>query len=90
MIYKTCKCGKSQSWSSGMRYYDCQGCSECGTTFGTTVMKNGNPVTEYRPLQEHDYSIVKYNTNTGKPYTMCKWCHHIEESSFKQSRIPNE
>lgn len=85
MIHKTCQCGKVESWSSGMRYYDCQGCKDCQTTFGTTVMKDGTPVTEYRPLQPHDFTKIKYNQETGKPYKMCKWCYQIDEESFKQS-----
>lgn len=89
MIYKTCQCGKAESWSSGMPYYDCQGCKECGTTFGSTVMEDGKPVTKFKPLKEHEF-IIRYNTNTGKPYKMCKWCYHIDKESYKEAQKPNE
>ncbi len=73
-----------------MRIYDCQGCKECGTTYGNTVMENGVPVTKFKPLQPHDFSITKYNTNTGKPYKMCKWCYQVDEQSYKEAMKPNE
>jgi hypothetical protein len=70
-----CKCGdKIMYTSTGV--HDCQGCEICGTTFA------GHP-DNHKPLIPHDFSIKKFNQNTGKPYYVCSRCHEVDKESFK-------
>lgn len=78
MRYQRCKCGKATQ-STSMGSQDCQGCSECKTTFA------GHP-DHHKELQPHDWG-TRYNQNTGKPYKVCNKCHRADEESRKASQL---
>lgn len=70
MNYRRCKCGKCESWESGMAPADCSGCEECGTTF------SGHP-DGHKPLIPHDWR-PQFDRNTGKPdRPMCTRCYTL-------------
>lgn len=71
MIYMRCKCGKTESFNSGMMPQDCEGCDECGTTFST------NP-DGHKERAPHDWKTM-YDEHTGKPYRRCKKCYTKEK-----------
>lgn len=81
MQYLRCKCGNVTAWSS-MGTYDCEGCSECQTTLAA------HP-NNHRPLQPHKM-VTSYNQNTGKPYKRCANCGHIDDETYKQSKIKDD
>lgn len=82
MNYYKCKCGKKEYWGSGMPVHDCMGCEECKTTYAQHS-------DHHKPLQPHQW-ITKYNETTGKPYKICNKCDHIDEESYKESRIKDD
>lgn len=59
MQYYRCKCGKAESWRSGMEVQDCEGCTECGTTYAQDK-------DDHQPLAQHDWK-PQFDQNTGKP-----------------------
>jgi len=63
----------------GESFYDCQGCTECNTTFA-------HHPDYHKELQPHNWKIV-YNENTGKPYKRCKDCHQIDYESYKEAQV---
>lgn len=71
MQYRRCKCGKAWRWDSGEVVHDCQGCSECNTTFAQYP-------SEHRELQPHEYEDYYLSGSTPQPARMCKKCHRIE------------
>ena len=67
MNYRRCKCGKCESWESGMPPRDCQGCDECKTTFASG--KSG-----HKPLMPHTLAL-RYSELTGEPsHYICTEC----------------
>jgi len=73
MIYRRCRCGKCESWESGMPQQDCQGCDACGSTFA------GSPE-GHRERIPHDWE-PRFNPRTGAPdKRMCRRCCTIERT----------
>ncbi len=69
MIHRRCGCGKSESWESGMPPQDCDGCDDCGTTFGPP----------HKPRVPHDWE-PRFNSKTGKQdRRKCRKCHTSEK-----------
>lgn len=79
MRYERCKCGKIESWSSGMPNHDCVGCNECNTTLAMSPDL-------HKDLKPHDFNTIQYDTNTGKPYKMCTKCNCVDEKSREESK----
>ena len=79
MIYRRCKCGKSESFSS-MGVQPCQGCDECGTQYAV-----GPELHE--PRVPHEWG-TKYHQNSGKPYKVCTRCYETDRESFKEASQP--
>lgn len=73
-----CKCGKIVGSNTGESFFDCEGCEECKTTFA-------HGPKWHRELKEHDWKI-RYNETTGKPYKICKDCHHIDRESYEEAK----
>lgn len=65
MLYHTCKCGKLESWTSGMPTTACTKCDVCGTGFGGVEAK------------PHDFTLVSMvDTDEGKKsLTRCQYCY---------------
>lgn len=61
---------------------DCQGCTECQTTYA------GHP-DNHKPLQPHTWGTM-YNQHTGKPYKYCTVCQRIDDESYKLSGQQDE
>ena len=67
MIYRRCKCGKCESWESGMPPAPCQGCEECRTTMETSPGLHRTPLPHSLKAQ--------FDVNTGKPSRpICSEC----------------
>lgn len=81
MRYYRCKCGDAESWSSMGHPKACCGCKKCNTTLEEYPE-------DHKPREEHDYSLTKYDTHTGKPYKVCSKCYRDEPESFKESQNP--
>lgn len=68
MKYMRCKCGKAESWNSGMPSKDCQGCRECGTTFSSGP-DGHKPIVPHEPQKQFDQ-------NTGEfSHFICRRCY---------------
>jgi hypothetical protein len=68
MIYWRCKCGKAESWESGMPPQDCQGCDKCGTTLATGPSGHKDRI-------PHDWK-PQFNSDTGAPdRPICRRCY---------------
>jgi hypothetical protein len=76
MQYSTCKCGKYQSWNSGV-YTPCLGCRECGTRPGG------------EPIEPHNFVAQEVETDDGPAMLhRCEWC--MRTRSQVQSEIERE
>lgn len=82
MQYYRCKCGTIETWSNDVPIYDCQGCTTCNTTIALTPL-------DHKVLIPHDFNKIRYNENTGKPYTVCTICGLNNEQSYNESNISN-
>lgn len=58
MIAMRCQCGKETYFHSGMPPRDCQGCTECGTTYAS------HP-NHHKPLAPHTPK-ARYSSDTGE------------------------
>lgn len=68
MKYYRCKCGKMESWCSGMTPSPCKECDECHTTVA------GGPDGHKRAVP-HDWVGRDVETDEGdKTLTYCRWC----------------
>lgn len=81
MQYYRCKCGQRQMQTSMGSPKDCQGCSECNTTYAQYP-------DDHKPLEPHDYSVTMYDQNTGKPFKLCSKCNQAEPESRAESKNP--
>lgn len=71
MRYLRCQCGKAEYWDGGVSPQPCQGCADCGTTYGSGP-------NEHQPLADHDWA-PRYNQDTGEPdRRRCKRCSKSE------------
>ena len=82
MQHMRCKCGDSTLWTSMGAGPDCYGCEKCRTTFA----KHSE---HHRKLQPHEFGI-RFNQDTGKPYKVCKKCHHVDQKSKAESDIKDD
>lgn len=66
MRHSQCKCGKSEYFDGGIAPQPCQGCDECGTTYG-----GGERI-------PHDWE-PRFNSRTGEPAPRrCRRCYQRE------------
>lgn len=78
MKYLRCECGKREYWHSGMPPRDCEGCDDCGKTFGASPM-------EHKDRIPHDMR-PHYDSRTGKQIgETCERCHCISYSKIEES-----
>ncbi len=78
MRHLRCKCGKMTMSTSMGAVKDCEGCSQCKTTY------SGHP-DNHKKLLPHDWAETTYHQNTGKPYKTCKRCHRINNESYEEA-----
>lgn len=79
MRYARCKCGKCESWSSGMPEVKCQGCDECGTTL------SGYP-TEHKTPEPHNFVAEPIEADQpGATLSRCSYCHKTKAQIEKMN-----
>lgn len=86
MIYRRCKCGEMESWSSGMPMATCSPCEKCGTIPGLGPDNHPAPT-------PHDFSAVEeVQTDDGpKTLTRCRLCFKTKaqiEAAAKKAGAP--
>lgn len=73
MQYYKCKCGKAEYFSSGCPPQDCQGCDECGSTFGLGPKAHPERI-------PHDPK-PQFSRETGElSHYICSRCYELVEA----------